>query len=132
MAQLKVPSISIVIGAGGIGGALGIGLTEKMYRLGKWMYSVISIDGVDSMLCMYAIKAREATKSLMLNDQELKRLEIIDDIIPEPRGGAHRDFSMQAASIDVYLSKSFKYLQSLSTEQLLENRWNKYKDIGGF
>lgn len=132
MAQLKVPSISIVIGEGGSGGALGIGLTDKIYMLENSIYSVISPEGAASILWKDATKAKEAAKSLKLNAQELKRLEIIDDIIPEPRGGAHRDFSMQAASIDVYLSKSFKYLQSLSTEQLLENRWNKYKDIGGF
>src|SRR5690625_116993 len=132
MAQLKVPSISIVIGEGGSGGALGIGLTDKIYMLENSIYSVISPEGAASILWKDATKAKEAAKSLKLNAQELKRLEIIDDIIPEPRGGAHRDFSMQAASIDVYLSKSFKYLQSISTEQLLENRWNKYKDIGGF
>lgn len=132
MAQLAVPSVSIVIGEGGSGGALGIGLTDQIYMLENSIYSVISPEGAASILWKDATKAKEAAESLKLNANELKRLKIIDDIIPEPRGGAHRDFKMQVASIDVYLNKSINHLQSLPTEVLVEKRWDKYKDIGSF
>ena len=132
MAQLAVPSVSIVIGEGGSGGALGIGLTDQIYMLENSIYSVISPEGAASILWKDATKAKEAAESLKLNANELKRLKIIDDIIPEPRGGAHRDFKMQVASIDVYLNKSINHLQSLPTEVLVEKRWDKYKNIGSF
>ncbi|MBU5593665.1 acetyl-CoA carboxylase carboxyltransferase subunit alpha [Amphibacillus sp. MSJ-3] len=132
MSQLTVPSISIVIGEGGSGGALGIGLTDHIYMLENSIYSVISPEGAASILWKDASKAKLAAESLKLNADELKRLNIIDDIIPEPRGGAHRDFSMQVAYMDVHIRKSLNYLRNLPVETLIENRWNKYKDIGGF
>ncbi|HHU19643.1 MAG TPA: acetyl-CoA carboxylase carboxyltransferase subunit alpha [Bacilli bacterium] len=130
MAQLRVPSLSIVIGEGGSGGALGIGLTDQIYMLENSIYSVISPEGAASILWKDATKAKEAAQSLKLNAKDLKQLDIIDDIIPEPKGGAHRDFQMQAAYLDVHIKKSIKYLQSLPLEQLIERRWQKYKKIG--
>lgn len=132
MAQLGVPSLSIVIGEGGSGGALGIGLTDQIYMLENSIYSVISPEGAASILWKDATKAKEAAQSLKLNAQDLKQLGIIDDIIPEPKGGAHRDFQMQVAYLDVHIKKSIKYLQSLPLEQLIERRWQKYKKIGEF
>ncbi|WP_440896092.1 acetyl-CoA carboxylase carboxyltransferase subunit alpha [Amphibacillus sp. Q70] len=132
MAQLSVPSISIVIGEGGSGGALGIGLTDHIYMLENSIYSVISPEGAASILWKDASKAKDAAKSLKLNAEELKQLKIIDDIIPEPRGGAHRDFTMQVAYMDVHIRKSLNYLRSIPAETLIENRWNKYKKIGEF
>lgn len=132
MAQLAVPSLSIVIGEGGSGGALGIGLTDHIYMLENSIYSVISPEGAASILWKDATKAKEAAKSLKLNANDLKQLDIIDDIIPEPKGGAHRDFQMQAAYLDVYIRKSLNYLQSIPKDQLIEKRWQKYKKIGEF
>ncbi|GAA4078068.1 acetyl-CoA carboxylase carboxyltransferase subunit alpha [Amphibacillus indicireducens] len=132
MAQLRVPSLSIVIGEGGSGGALGIGLTDQIYMLENSIYSVISPEGAASILWKDATKAKEAAQSLKLNAQDLKQLDIIDDIIPEPKGGAHRDFQMQAAYLDVHIKKSIKYLQSLPVEELIDRRWEKYKKIGEF
>ncbi len=130
MAQLAVPSLSIVIGEGGSGGALGIGLTDHIYMLENSIYSVISPEGAASILWKDATKAKEAAKSLKLNANDLKQLDIIDDIIPEPKGGAHRDFQMQAAYLDVHIRKSLNYLQSIPKDQLIEKRWQKYKKIG--
>lgn len=130
MAQLTVPSLSIVIGEGGSGGALGIGLTDHIYMLENSIYSVISPEGAASILWKDAAKAKEAAKSLKLNANDLKQLDIIDDIIPEPKGGAHRDFLMQAAYLDVHVRKSLNYLQSIPKDQLIEKRWQKYKKIG--
>lgn len=130
MAQLAVPSLSIVIGEGGSGGALGIGLTDHIYMLENSIYSVISPEGAASILWKDATKAKEAAKSLKLNANDLKQLDIIDDIIPEPKGGAHRDFQMQVAYLDVHIRKSLNYLQSIPKDQLIEKRWQKYKKIG--
>ena len=132
MAQLAVPSLSIVIGEGGSGGALGIGLTDHIYMLENSIYSVISPEGAASILWKDATKAKEAAKSLKLNANDLKQLDIIDDIIPEPKGGAHRDFQMQVAYLDVHIRKSLNYLQSIPKDQLIEKRWQKYKKIGEF
>ena len=132
MAQLAVPSLSIVIGEGGSGGALGIGLTDHIYMLENSIYSVISPEGAASILWKDATKAKEAAKSLKLNANDLKQFDIIDDIIPEPKGGSHRDFQMQAAYLDVYIGKSLNYLQSIPKDQLIEKRWQKYKKIGEF
>ena len=130
MAQLAVPSLSIVIGEGGSGGALGIGLTDHIYMLENSIYSVISPEGAASILWKDATKAKEAAKSLKLNANDLKQLDIIDDIIPEPKGGSHRDFQMQVAYLDVHIRKSLNYLQSIPKDQLIEKRWQKYKKIG--
>jgi len=132
MAQLAVPTLSIVIGEGGSGGALGVGVTDHIYMLENSIYSVISPEGAASILWKDATKAKEAAKSLKLNAKDLKQMNIIDDIIPEPKGGAHRDFQMQVAYLDLHISKSLKYLQSLPKDQLIEKRWQKYKNIGSF
>lgn len=132
MAQLAVPTLSIVIGEGGSGGALGVGVTDHIYMLENSIYSVISPEGAASILWKDATKAKEAAKSLKLNAKDLKQMNIIDDIIPEPKGGAHRDFQMQVAYLDLHINKSLKYLQGLPKDQLIEKRWQKYKNIGSF
>src|SRR5699024_8095151 len=105
---------------------------DHIYMLENAIYSVISPEGAASILWKDVAKAKEAAESLKLNAEELKRLAIIDDIIPEPRGGAQRDMTMQVAYLKVYLKKSLNELQELSTETLLDNRWNKYRKIGIF
>lgn len=132
MSQLAVPSLSIVIGEGGSGGALGIGVTDQIYMLENAIYSVISPEGAASILWKDAGKAQEAAKSLKINAEDLKAFGIIEAIIPEPRGGAHRDLKMQVAYLNVYIKKALKELQEFSVEELIENRWNKYKAIGSF
>ncbi|SEO85342.1 acetyl-CoA carboxylase carboxyltransferase subunit alpha [Amphibacillus marinus] len=130
MASLAVPSVAVVIGEGGSGGALGIGLSDHVHMLENATYSVISPEGAASILWKDATKARDAAQSLKITSHDLKALQIIDGIVPEPRGGAHRNLSMQVAYLDVYLEKSLNYLSKQSSESLIENRWNKYKNIG--
>ncbi|WP_067842938.1 acetyl-CoA carboxylase carboxyltransferase subunit alpha [Amphibacillus sediminis] len=130
MAHLSVPIVAIVIGEGGSGGALGIGLADHVHMLENSTYSVISPEGAASILWKDAAKAKEVAKSLKITAQDLKTLSIIDEIIPEPRGGAHRDLAMQVAYLDVHIEKSLRYLLKLSDDQLLDKRWEKYKKIG--
>lgn len=132
MANLKVPIISIVIGEGGSGGALGIGLADQLHMLENATYSVISPEGAASILWKDANKAEQAAKHLKITAIDLKKLEIIDGVISEPKGGSHRDLSMQSAYIDVYIEKSLGHLCKQSPSELIEKRWKKYKNIGTF
>ncbi|SDB94539.1 acetyl-CoA carboxylase carboxyltransferase subunit alpha [Pelagirhabdus alkalitolerans] len=130
MARLSVPSVSIVIGEGGSGGALGIGLTNHILMLENSTYSVISPEGAASILWKDSAKAKDAAKSLKITSKDLEKLGIIDGIIPEPRGGAHHDLKMQAAHLDVYIEKSLDRLNELSKEEIIDGKWEKYKRIG--
>lgn len=130
MAHLTVPIIAIVIGEGGSGGALGIGLADQVHMLENATYSVISPEGAASILWKDATKAEQAAESLKITAKDLKKLGIIDEIIPEVRGGAHRDVTMQVAYLDAYLEKTMQYLAKIPAEQLPELRWSKYKKLG--
>ncbi|MGM0523331.1 MAG: acetyl-CoA carboxylase carboxyltransferase subunit alpha [Bacillota bacterium] len=130
MAHLTVPIIAVVIGEGGSGGALGIGLADHVHMLENATYSVISPEGAASILWKDATKAEEAAKSLKITAKDLKALGIIDEIIPEVKGGAHRDFAMQVAYLDTYIEKSLTYLVKIDRLTLPDLRWEKYKKIG--
>lgn len=130
MANLRVPIISIVIGEGGSGGALGIGLADHIHMLENSTYSVISPEGAASILFKDASKAEQAAKSLKITARDLKKMKIVDEIIPEVRGGAHRDLKMQTAHLDTYLEKSIETLLKRDVSGLIEKRWGKYKSIG--
>lgn len=130
MAGLKVPVICIVIGEGGSGGALALGVGNHIHMLENSTYSVISPEGAASILWKDASLSRKAAESMKITAQDLKEFDIIDEIIPEPRGGAHRDVELQAKNIDKVLTKSLEELSKLSVEELLEHRWQKFKKIG--
>ena len=130
MAGLKVPVICIVIGEGGSGGALALGVGNHIHMLENSTYSVISPEGAASILWKDASLSRKAAESMKITAQDLKEFDIIDEIIPEPRGGAHRDVELQAKNIDKVLKKSLEELSKLSVEELLEHRWQKFKKIG--
>ncbi|WP_112181601.1 MULTISPECIES: acetyl-CoA carboxylase carboxyl transferase subunit alpha [Paraliobacillus] len=130
MGGLEVPIISVVIGEGGSGGALALGVADDLYMLENSTYSVISPEGAASILWKDAKHAQEAAESLKITAKDLKDLKIIDDVIPEPRGGAHRDVELQASYIDPFIKKSLKSLSGLEPDALVERRWEKYKDIG--
>lgn len=130
MGGLEVPIISIVIGEGGSGGALALGVADDLYMLENATYSVISPEGAASILWKDASLAQEAAESLKITAKDLKDLNIIDDVIPEPRGGAHRDFDLQASYIDPFIKKSLKNLVDIDADVLVERRWEKYKNIG--
>lgn len=130
MSGLQVPIISVVIGEGGSGGALALGVADHLYMLENSTYSVISPEGAASILWKDAKHAQEAAESLKITASDLKKLNIIDDVIPEPRGGAHRDIELQASYIDPYIKKSVEQLLTLNPNALVDRRWEKYKKIG--
>jgi acetyl-CoA carboxylase carboxyl transferase subunit alpha len=132
MAGLRVPVVCIVIGEGGSGGALALGVGDQIHMLENSTYSVISPEGAASILWKDAGEAKRAAESMGITSYELKKLNVIDEIIPEPRGGAHRDVDEQARFIDSVLQESLTTLQTNSEETLLEKRWEKYKQIGEF
>ncbi|HEX6594619.1 MAG TPA: acetyl-CoA carboxylase carboxyl transferase subunit alpha [Bacillota bacterium] len=132
MAGLQVPIVCIVIGEGGSGGALALGVGDHIHMLENSTYSVISPEGAAALLWKDAGLAKKAAETLRITSYDLHKLGVIDKIIPEPRGGAHHDLTYQADNIDIVLEQSLKELQQLSTTQLLERRWQKYKQIGDF
>ncbi len=132
MAGLKVPVICIVIGEGGSGGALALGVGNRIYMLENSTYSVISPEGAAAILWKDAAYARQAAESMKITAPDLKKLGIIDDIIPEIKGGAHKDVKKQAEEIDVILKKALKELLMLSEEELIEDRYNRFRTIGEY
>ncbi|MCF3943355.1 acetyl-CoA carboxylase carboxyl transferase subunit alpha [Oceanobacillus alkalisoli] len=132
MAGLTVPIVCIVIGEGGSGGALALGVGDHIHMLENSTYSVISPEGAAALLWKDASLAKHAAETMGITSYDLKKLQVVDEIIPEPRGGAHRDVDEQAKFIDTVLSKSLKTLATYDEEELLEKRWEKYKQIGDY
>lgn len=131
MIFLKVPIIVIVIGEGGSGGALGIGVGDRVYVMENAYYSVISPEGCAAILWKDRLKAPEAAEVLKLTAKDLITLGIIDGEIPEPLGGAHRDPEKAAQIVKECLKKALKELKGLSVEKLLEKRYEKFRVMGG-
>lgn len=132
MSGLTVPTICIVIGEGGSGGALALGVGDRIHMLENSTYSVISPEGAAALLWKDASLAKQAAETMKITSYDLKDLGILDEIIKEPRGGAHRDVDQQAKAIDEVLERSLKTLSSLTKDELLQQRWQKYKKIGAF
>lgn len=132
MAGLKVPVISIVIGEGGSGGALALGVANKILMLENSTYSVISPEGAASILWKDASYAKQAAEAMKITAPDLLRLEIIDSIIPEIAGGAHKNIEQQAISMKESIENTLNELNQLNAEQLVENRYTKFKNIGEF
>ena len=132
MAGLKVPIICIVIGEGGSGGALALGVGDHIHMLENSTYSVISPEGAAALLWKDAGLAKNAAESMKITSYDLYELGVIDKIIPEPKGGAHRNIEQQAENINIILEQSLKQLKQLSSDELLEHRWKKYKQIGEY
>lgn len=132
MSGIKVPIISIVIGEGGSGGALGLSVADKIYMLENSVYSVISPEGCAAILYKDASKAPEAAENLKISAQSLYELGVIDGIIEEPIGGAHRDHKCIALNLKNIILSSFSELEKISVDELLENRYNKFRKIGSF
>ncbi|MFH7819819.1 acetyl-CoA carboxylase carboxyl transferase subunit alpha [Neobacillus thermocopriae] len=132
MAGLKVPIICIVIGEGGSGGALALGVGNRIYMLENSTYSVISPEGAAAILWKDASKAKNAAETMRITAPDLKELGVIDDIIPEIKGGAHKDVKQQSKEIEAILTNSLKELLSLSEEQLIIDRYNRFRTIGEY
>ncbi|MGE7877410.1 acetyl-CoA carboxylase carboxyl transferase subunit alpha [Peribacillus muralis] len=132
MAGLKVPVISIVIGEGGSGGALALGVGDRIFMLENSTYSVISPEGAAALLWKDASQAKRAAESMQITAPDLNRLGVIDEIIPEVKGGAHRNANAQAEAIKDTLKRSFKELLPLNSEDLINQRYMKFKKIGEY
>jgi acetyl-CoA carboxylase carboxyl transferase subunit alpha len=132
MSGLKTPIISIVTGEGGSGGALGLGVADRVYMLSNTIYSVISPEGCASILWRDAAKADEAAEALKLTAQDLFGFKIIDGIIEEPGGGAHEDHETTAKRVKNTVLSALKELLELDIETLLNQRYEKYRNIGVF
>lgn len=132
MSQLKVPVISTIIGEGGSGGALAIAVCDELQMMQHSTYSVISPEGCASILWKDAAKASDAAEALGLDAQRLKDLGLVDKIVPEPLGGAHRDHDAAASALKRALTDSLRELKRYSIEQLLARRHNKLMQYGEF
>ncbi|GAA0333214.1 acetyl-CoA carboxylase carboxyl transferase subunit alpha [Bacillus carboniphilus] len=132
MAGLKTPIICVVIGEGASGGALAIGVGNHVHMLENSWYSVISPEGAAALLWKDSTQAKKAAESMKITAPDLKELGIIDEIIPEVRGGAHHDARKQAEEIDKVLINSLRELYPLSVEELLTQRYEKYRKMGAF
>lgn len=131
MSRLKVPTISIVIGEGSSGGALAIGVTDKIIMLENSVYSILSPEGFASILYKDSSKSVEAAENMKITAKELKNLGIIDEIVKEPEGGAQEDFENVCKNLKNILLKNIKDLSKKSKEDLTTQRYEKYRKIGG-
>ncbi|ETI68548.1 acetyl-CoA carboxylase carboxyl transferase subunit alpha [Neobacillus vireti] len=132
MAGLRVPVICIVIGEGGSGGALALGVGNRIYMLENSTYSVISPEGAAAILWKDAALAKNAAETMKITAPDLKELGVIDDIIPEIKGGAHKDVKKQAEEIEKLLKTSLRELLKLSEEELIADRYNRFRTIGEY
>ncbi len=132
MSRIAVPIIATVIGEGGSGGALGIGIADRVCILQHAYYSVISPEGCASILWRNSIKAPDAAEALKITSEHLLKFGIVDKIISEPLGGAHRDPVLVAGTLKKILLGFIDELSALPKDQLLEKRYEKYRQIGEF
>ncbi|MEA2240012.1 MAG: acetyl-CoA carboxylase carboxyl transferase subunit alpha [Thermoanaerobaculia bacterium] len=132
MAGLTVPVIVIVIGEGGSGGALALGVGDRVFMLEHAVYSVISPEGCAAILWKNPSAAAEAAAAMRITAIDLKRLNIIDEIVPEPNGGAHADPARAAELLAPYLEKALKELQKLKPAALPDERYKKFRKMGVF
>ena len=132
MAELKIPVICTVIGEGGSGGALAIGVGDRTLMLEYSTYSVISPEGCASILWKSADKARDAAENLALTAKRLLEHKLIDRIMPEPLGGAHRDPAAMAATLKKTLLEELALLDPVATPDLLENRYRRLRSYGAY
>lgn len=132
MAQLTVPMITVITGEGGSGGALAIAMGNRVLMLEHSTYSVISPEGCASILWKDASYSTKAADALKMTAQDLKELGVIDEIISEPLGGAHRNHQEAAHSLESVLQRHLKELRSLSGTQIFEQRYDKFRNMGVF
>lgn len=129
MALLKTPVISIVISEGGSGGALALGVADKVYMLEHAVYSILSPEGFASILYKDSSKAEQAANDMKLTAQDLYQFGIIDGIIPEPQGGAHNDFDLMMKTVKNVLEADLEALRKQPIEEMLEVRYHKFRNM---
>ena len=128
--ELRVPTLAIIIGEGGSGGAIALASSNKVIMLENAIYSVISPEGCATILWRDPKKMLDAAKAMKLSAKELLDLKVIDEIIPEPLGGAHRDRDLILDNVRSSISKNLNYFRDLSSEDIINNRKNKFLKIG--
>ncbi len=132
MMNLRVPIIAAVIGEGGSGGALGIGVADRVLILENAYYSVISPEACSAILWRDRRHAAEAAEALKLTSKDLLKLGVVDEIVPEPEGGAHRDYDVAAANLGVTLRENLSRLRESPIDELLTARYQKFRALGNF
>src|ERR1700731_290069 len=132
MMQLQVPTIAAVIGEGGSGGALGIGVADRVLILENAYYSVISPEACSAILWRDRKHAAEAAEALKLTAQDLLKLDVVDEIVGEPEGGAHRDYETAAANLGSALRRNLAKVIEQPIDQLLKKRYKKFRALGNF
>lgn len=132
MANLKVPVISIVIGEGSSGGALAIGLGNKVLMLENAIYSILSPEGYASILWKDSSKAKEAAEKMKLTAKDLYEMKIIDKIIKEPEGDKNESFLEVTKSLKKEIKAFVKEFKNMSEEEIVENRYQKFRNMGEF
>ncbi|MDA0767333.1 MAG: acetyl-CoA carboxylase carboxyltransferase subunit alpha [Verrucomicrobia bacterium] len=130
MMGLKTPIVAVVLGEGGSGGALGIGVADRILMMENAYYSVISPEGCAAILWKHRKHAPEAAEAMKISAPDLAELGLVDEVIPEPVGGAHHDHAAAAASFAAAVAKQIDALSALSVEDLLEQRYQKYRNAG--
>ncbi|MEJ6573060.1 MAG: acetyl-CoA carboxylase carboxyltransferase subunit alpha [Akkermansiaceae bacterium] len=130
MMLLKTPTVAVVLGEGGSGGALGIGVTDRVLMMENAYYSVISPEGCAAILWKHRKHAPEAAEAMKITAPDLGKLHLIDEVIPEPKGGAHHDHQEAAENLRTAVLNQIKSLQELSTEELLDQRYAKFRAFG--
>lgn len=130
MAQLKTPIITTVIGEGGSGGALALAVADRLMMLQYSVYATISPEGCASILWKSAEKASDAAQAMGMTADKLKELGIVDTIVPEPVGGAHRDIMAMSQAIKSHLLQSLEQVQAQTIDDMLQTRYDKYMNIG--
>jgi len=130
MAGLRVPTVATVIGEGGSGGALAIGVADRVLMLENSIYSVISPEGCAAILWKSGTERDKAAAAMKITAEDLLRLKVIDEVVPEPSGGAHSDWERTAEALREVLVRHLDELRELSVEQLRRTRWDKYMNMG--
>jgi len=132
MARLRVPSIGVVTGEGGSGGALAISVTDRLLMLEYAVYSVAPPESAASILWRDKVYAPQAAEAMRVSARELKEIHLVDELIPEPLGGAHHNHQLTADNLKAALLKNLAELKKIPIDDLLEMRYQKYRLIGEY
>src|SRR4029453_2696029 len=132
MMNLRVPIVAAVIGEGGSGGALGIGVADRVLIFENAYYSVISPEACSAILWRDRKHAAEAAEALKLTAQDLLKLEVVDEVVDEPTGGAHRDYDSVAGNLSRALRRNLQHISKIPIDDILKKRYEKFRRLGGF
>jgi acetyl-CoA carboxylase carboxyl transferase subunit alpha len=132
MSRLKTPIVSVITGEGGSGGAIGIAVADKVSMMEHAWYSVISPEGCSGILWKGSANAADAAAALKLTSKDLKGLGVIDTVVAEPLGGAHRDPHTAAHNLEQYIAKTVRDLKRTKMDNLLERRYEKFRNMGQY